>query len=300
MKAASVAFVLSGGYPTVSSPGLFAFAAEMMLFPSTRRATSIDNMMWKGRMSTKRFGSICALAMLAMMAALQAHASQLCENVVIGMQPAGNGVAETPIYQEQCRWVAGAVVVDLRTRLFSSSWNYENPQQALDSAVGTCGAQCVGLSFYEDFAYIAIAEDDRTYATSTSSANDAISQCGSAGGSGCEAVIAASSTAAAVYWPYGALAYDVATGKSGISSGHARRADAAATAKTACGSETCWAYVFQTGYGAIAKSKDGQLFGAWSESPRGLIGSASKEAKKACKKATGDKDCEIVVKGGAR
>jgi hypothetical protein len=251
-------------------------------------------------MSAKRFGSICALVMLAVGATLQAHASQLCENVIIGMQPASNGVAETPIFQEQCRWVAGAVVVDLRTRLFSSAWNYENPQQALDSAVGACGSQCVGLSFYEDFAYIAIAENDSIYATSTRSADEAISQCSSAGGLGCEAVIAASSTAAAVYWVYGALAYDVTTGKSGTSSGHARRTDAAAAAKAACGIETCWAYVFQTGYGAIAKSKDGQLFGAWSESSRGLINSAGKEAKKACKKATGDKDCEIVVKGGAR
>jgi hypothetical protein len=231
---------------------------------------------------------------------IHAQASQVCENVQIGVQPAGNGIAETPIFENRCRWVAGAVAVDVQTRAFSSAWNYGDAQQAMDRALRDCGSHCAALGFFEDFAWVAIAEDDRAYGISAQSAQDAIARCQSAGGQNCEVVIGASSTAESLYWYFGAVAYDAATGKSGAVKRYARRRDAAAAAKAECGSENCWPYAFQGGYGAIAKSADGQLFGAWSESSRGLLVNAGKEAKKACKKATGDKDCEVVVKGGAR
>jgi hypothetical protein len=238
-----------------------------------------------------------AIALLVCMP-FRAHAAQLCEDVLVGMQPASNGIAETPIYQQQCRWVAGAVAFNTYTRAFSSAWNYENADDAFAEVRRSCGMDCAAFSFFEDLAWVAISEDDKHYGTSTVSAKEAMRECGSYGHP-CELVIGASSTAEAVYWTFGAVAYDVATGHSGKSWALRRRRDAATAAVESCAADGCWAYAFQGGYGAIAKSKSGQLFGAWDESGRGLLSSASKEAKKACKKATSEKDCEIVVKGSA-
>ena len=247
----------------------------------------------------KKILMVGVLAFAGMLLSGKAHAWQSCENVVVGMTPGGNGVAGAPIYQQQCVWLAGAVAIDPATRAFSSAWNYQNPDEALAYVIAQCGRQCVGQSFFEDFAYVAISEDDRAWGVSMVSAGDAVRQCQASGNPGCVAVLGASSSAAAVYWFYGAVAYDADTGASGSSWNQRRRSDAEAAAKQSCGSENCWAYVFQGGNGAIAKSKDGRLFGAWSESARGLIWSVSKEAKKSCKKATGDKDCEVVIKGPA-
>lgn len=227
-----------------------------------------------------------------------AFATQFCQNTLVGMAPGGNGVAPTPIFQQQCSWVAGAIAFDPKTRAYASAWNNPNADQALSAAIGSCGAHCAGLSFYEDFAYVAISDDDSTYATSVRSANEAVAACIAQGGRGCEAVIGASSTAEAIYWKFGAVAYDVASGAVGRTANRYRRRDAMADALQACGKETCWSYAFQSGYGAIARSSDGRLFGAWSAS-NGRFSNAEKAAKKDCKKATGDKDCAIVVSGAA-
>ena len=111
-------------------------------------------------------------------------------------------------------------------------------------------------------------------------------------------VPAASSTAAAIYWHYGAIAYDVESGKSGKSANRLYRADAVAKALAECGTPNCWAYGFQTGNGAIAKSADGSLFSGWSGGG-GLFSSAARDAKKRCKQASGDRNCEVVIEGAA-
>jgi Domain of unknown function (DUF4189) len=223
------------------------------------------------------------------------YASNVCEDVVVGGDHENN-----PIFQTQCRWLAGAVAFDPRNRTFSSAWNYDDADQAYNYVRKSCGSHCVAMSFYEDYAWVAISEDDNFYGTSVISSNDAMAACQSAGGRQCEVVIGGSSTAAAVYWYFNGIAYDVVTGKSSVVTGKARRYEAIAQALAACGAPGCWAYEFQGGYAAIAKSKDGKLFGAWSRDAPSLLYSASKEAKKACKKATGDKDCKIVVKGKSK
>jgi hypothetical protein len=147
-----------------------------------------------------------AIALLVCMP-FRAHAAQLCEDVLVGMQPASNGIAETPIYQQQCRWVAGAVAFNTYTRAFSSAWNYENADDAFAEVRRSCGMDCAAFSFFEDLAWVAISEDDKHYGTSTVSAKEAMRECGSYGHP-CELVIGASSTAEAVYWTFGAVAYD--------------------------------------------------------------------------------------------
>ncbi len=247
----------------------------------------------------KKIFMVGLLALTGMCFAGKSYAWQSCQNVVVGMAPAGNGVASMPVYQQQCAWLAGAVAFDPTARAYSSAWNYQNPEEALTYVLAQCGQQCVGQSFFEDFAYVAISEDDQAWGVSMVSAGDAVRQCQASGNPACVVVIGASSSAAAVYWFYGAVAHDADSGASGSSWNQYRRIDAEVAAKKSCGSESCWAYAFQGGNGAIAKSKDGRLFGAWSESARGLIWSASKEARKSCKQATGEKDCEIVIKGPA-
>jgi hypothetical protein len=55
-------------------------------------------------------------------------------------------------------------------------------------------------------------------------------------------------------------------------------------------------YTFQTGYGGIAMSDDGFLFGAWSARDEG---SAGKVAVKDCEKLKGKKSCSVVATGAA-
>ncbi len=236
----------------------------------------------------------CGLASLALLSTPRAAATQLCQDVLIAVHPAGNGVAATPIYQRQCRWVAGAVAFDLHTRAFSSTWNYEDPDQALAEAVGRCGTQCVGQSFFTDFIWVAMADDDRAYGLSMNNPDEALRQCTNAGGLDCAVVLGGSSTAAASYWSFSALSYDAASGASGRSIERARRRDAIAEATAQCGASGCWTYAYQGGYAAIARSSDGRLFAEWSGRD-GLLANASRKARNACRKATGDKSCEVVV-----
>jgi hypothetical protein len=240
---------------------------------------------------------LLALVLIGLGFSNEAKARQVCENVVIGMAPGGGG--GTPIFEQRCQWLAGAVAFNPSTREFSSAWNYSNAEEALAYVMGQCGSQCVGQSFYEDFAYIAISDDDSAWGVSMVSAADAIARCQVSGGVKCDAVIGASSSASALYWPYGALAYDVESGASASIRNQLRRSDAKRVVQERCARPGCWTYVFQTGHGAIARSKDGQLFGAWNDSARGLLGNANREARKACKAATGDKHCEVVVEGPA-
>ncbi len=226
----------------------------------------------------------------------QVSSHQSCEDVIIGMVPASPGLASYPIYEQRCVWLAGAVAVNPSTRDISSAWNYSNSEEAGNYVRSQCGKSCISIWFYEDRAYIAISADDRAYGMSTNSSNDAIAKCVSMGGLGCEAVVGAGSGGAAVYWLYGSIAYDVSTGKTGGGWNYRRRFEAENAGKTSCGSEKCWVYTFQTGYGAIAKSTEGQLFGDWSANSERL---AIKAAEKRCKKTTNDKNCKSVISGAA-
>jgi hypothetical protein len=227
---------------------------------------------------------------------VKSFAYESCEDVIIGMTQAGPGVGSNPIYQKNCQWLAGAVAINLETRVFTSAWNYPSSEDAGKYVTSQCGNKCVAVWFYENWAYIAISADDRHYGISVKNSNDAVAECQSAGGSDCDAVIGASSGNPAVYWLYGAIAYDVATGNTGSGWNYRRRFEAENAGKASCGTEKCWVYTFQTGYGAIAKSTDGQLFGDWSSSSEKQ---AIKSAEKRCKKIANDKNCKSVISGSA-
>lgn len=230
--------------------------------------------------------------------AVPALASELCQRQLAGLQPATNGVAEIPIYRNECVRVAGAVAFDAATRAFSSAWNQPDTHAAEAAVRASCGLGCVVFAFHDDVAYVAIADDDLAYGISTRSADDAIASCTAKGGRGCAAVIGASSTARAVYSEFGAVAYDAGRNASGRSANRLRAGDAHAEAMEHCGSVTCWTYDFQGGRGGIAKAADGRLVGTWIEQ---LFDSRrlQKALLKACRKETGDKACVVVVEGPA-
>jgi hypothetical protein len=250
----------------------------------------------------------CLLAAFFMFAP-EAKASQICENVVVGQTPPQIIGYENnnnnkpiygppqPIYQEQCYWKYGAVAIDPATRAVTSAWNYDDLNVARDYVVGQCGKHCTWIAFGEDFAYIALSDDDRISATSAKSSADAEAQCTMAGGTDCSTVVAASSTANSSYWHFGSIAYDSVTGASGAAWNYLRRGEARAASLQSCANAGCWAFAFQTGYGGMALADDGNLFGAWSaRSEEG----AGKAALKDCEKAKGKKTCSIVYTGSAR
>lgn len=230
--------------------------------------------------------------------AAPALASEFCQRQLVAVQAATNGVAEIPIYRNECIRVAGAVAFDVSTRGYTSAWNQPDPRIAEATVRASCGVRCVAFAFYDDFAYVAIADNDLAYGISTRSADDAIARCMAAGGIGCAAVIGASSTARALYWGFGSVSYDVQSNASGRSANRLRAGDAHVDAMKQCGSVTCWTYDFQGGRGGIAKAADGRLVGAWIEQAfdsRKL----QKALMKACRKQTGDKACTLVVEGPA-
>ncbi|GHE43082.1 DUF4189 domain-containing protein [Vulcaniibacterium thermophilum] len=229
--------------------------------------------------------------------ASRADAAQVCQDVMVGMSPGGNGLAPHAIYQTQCAWVAGAIAFDVRTRVYSAAWNHASADEALDAAIAQCGRHCVGQSFYTDFVWVAMADDDSAYGVSLKSAEDALRQCTFSGGRDCAVVLGGSSTAAPVYWGFSALSYDPATGASGRSFERRRRSVAVAEATERCGAPGCWTFAYQGGYAAIARSADGRLFAEWTPQKNVLI-NAERKARSACKRATGDKECKIVMSAG--
>lgn len=240
------------------------------------------------------FAFICLL--VAGSFPVTAFSYQNCEDVIVGMAPATPGLASYPIYEKRCEWLAGAVAIDLSTRVFFSAWNYPRSEDAGKYVMSQCGNSCAAIWFYENWAYIAISADDRHHGVSVKSSEDAVAQCQLSGGRDCETVIGASSGDPAIYWLYGSISYDATTEKTGGSWNYRRRHEAANAGMASCAVETCWVFTFQTGYGAIARSTDGQLFGDWSrESER----QAGKIAEKRCKKTTGDKKCRVVITGAA-
>lgn len=227
-----------------------------------------------------------------------ASAARFCQDVVVGMAPGGRGAPAVPVFDRQCVRVVGAIAFDPRSRAFEAVWNSPDDAQALGSVRAHCGSQCVARAF-EDLFYVAISEDDRAFGTSERNPEDAVRACQANGGVDCEAVLGASSTAPPEVWEFGALAYDPATGAVGRSANRARRRDAIAEARQACGSDGCSVFGFQNGWGAIARSGDGQLFPVWSDSD-GRFSNAGRKAASACRKATGDRNCKIVATGAAR
>lgn len=243
---------------------------------------------------------------LLLFAIPEAKASEICENIVVGETSAPiiaygqNNVpiygSPQPIYQEDCHWKYGTVAVDPLSRRFVAGWNYDDIEAAKNYANSACGTHCAIISFGEDFAYVALSDDDRVSGFSTRSSAEAENQCRMAGGVDCATVVSASSTADAVYWHFGSVAYDSTTNVHGNSWALARRSDAEKSALKNCAQPGCWAYTFQTGYGGIAMADDGSLYGAWST--RGEE-SAGKVAVKNCEKAKGQKSCSIVATGSA-
>lgn len=217
-----------------------------------------------------------------------ANASKWCEDVQVGIRYVGNVVV--PVFDQQCRWVAGAVGFDPATRALTSAWNRSDAGEAYGLVQSGCPS-CVVASFYEDALFIAMSDED-VWGISKDGPKRAVLECAANGGRNCEVVIAASSTAQAVYWTFNALAFDADTRAKASVSQFVRRREALDAARQSCGQPGCWTFVFQQPYGAIAKADDGQLFGAASDSRR----SASKNVMSACKKA-GGKGCAVVHEG---
>ena len=248
------------------------------------------------------------LLMCGLTYAPAAHASQICENVLVGETPpqiVGYSGANNnqpiygppqPIYQEQCFWKYGALALNPSTRTYTSAWNYDDIREAENYVKNQCGYACAWVSFGENFAWIAISEDDRFTGISVKSSADAEKQCALSGGVDCVTVLAGSSSADANYWYFGAVAYDALTGAGANSWGYARRNEARAEAIKSCASPGCWAYAFQTGYGGLALADDGTLFGGWSARSEE---SAGKAAVKNCEKQKGKKSCSMVKTGSA-
>jgi Domain of unknown function (DUF4189) len=246
--------------------------------------------------------SILLFAMLSLFAAApEARASNVCEDVVVGNTGAGDpnnvnpGVPQ-PIYERNCKWKYGAVAVDPVKRSIFAGWNYDDIDVAKTSVVNQCGADCLWITFGEDLAYVALSDDNKFSGISTVSSQDAEVKCAIAGGLECANIVVASSTSDFSQWHFGALAYDVATGESAASWAHNRKSEAKADALKSCGKAGCWVYTFQTGYGAIAMSDDGFLFGSWSARDEA---SAGKVAVKSCEKEKGKKSCSVVATGAA-
>jgi hypothetical protein len=253
-----------------------------------------------------KFFSILFAMFVLFASATDAHASQICEDIVVGQSAApiiGSGSnnnpiygSPQPIYERHCTWKFGAISVDPVTRRIFAGWNYDNIETAKASVVNQCGADCLWATFGEDFAYIAISDDNKFSGISMVSSQDAEMKCAIAGGLDCSNIVAASSTSDFNQWRFGALAYDATTGESAASWAHDRKSEAKADALKSCGKPGCWVYTFQTGYGGIAMSDDGFLFGAWSARDEG---SAGKVALKDCEKIKGKKSCSVVATGAA-
>jgi Domain of unknown function (DUF4189) len=250
---------------------------------------------------------IFLLTVMALFAAApEARASNVCENVLVGQSPApiigsdsnNNPVygSPQPIYERNCKWKYGAVAVDPVKRAIYAGWNYDAIDAAQASVVKQCGAHCLWISFGEDFAYIAVSDDDKFSGISTVSSQDAEVKCAIAGGLDCSNIVVASSTSDFNQWRFGALAFDVETRASAASWANNRKSEAKADALKSCGKAGCWVYTYQTGYGGIALSDDGILFGAWSARDEA---SAGKVAVKNCEKQKGEKACSVVATGAA-
>jgi hypothetical protein len=253
-----------------------------------------------------RFFSIFCSMLVLFASAPDARASQICEDFVVGQSAApvigsdsnNNPIygSPQPMYERHCTWKYGAVAIDKETRRYSAAWNYDDINAAQQKVVGECGSSCAWISFKEDLAYIAVSDDDAFAGISTMNSSDAELKCAIAGGLNCSTVLVASSTDDATYWRFGAIAYDAATAKSAAAWQHNRKSEAQQDAIKSCGQPGCWAYVFQTGYGAIAMSDDGILYGSWSARDED---SAGKVAVKSCEKEKGKKSCSVVATGSA-
>lgn len=242
-----------------------------------------------------RFLLVIALS-LFWLAPHSARAMRVCEDIVVGTQnaPPNGGV---PIYQRECRSLAGAIAFDPQTRRYSAAWNQPDAESAAAAARNGCGPQYGVFSFYEQFAYIAMSDDGQSVGMSSRGMSEAIIDCQAPHSQACHAVIGASSTGPAASWVFGALAYDPATGAVGKAVNRSRRSDAIRDATAKCGSDECRVYAYRYGYGALAVGDGGRVFGGSAES-KGLFKSAAREAKAACKNA-GETNCRIVAEGDA-
>jgi hypothetical protein len=251
--------------------------------------------------------SLILFAIFSWFAAVpEARASNVCESIVVGQSPApilgsdsnNNPIygSPQPIYERRCKWKYGAVAVDPVKRSIYAGWNYDDIEAAKTSVVNQCGVDCLWINFGEDLAYIAVSDDNKFSGISTVSSQDAEVKCAIAGGLDCSNIVVASSTGDFNQWRFGALAYDATTGASAASWAHNRKSEAKADALKSCGKAGCWVYTFQTGYGGIAMSDDGFLFGAWSARDEE---SAGKIAVKDCEKVKGKKSCSVVATGAA-
>ena len=238
-----------------------------------------------------RYAAMLLLVLLGLVAHVEAKAWQSCSDQVVGMV-SGN----RPVMQQQCTWLAGAVAIDPQTRRFVSYWNYANEDEARQVASRACGAQCMAVSFYSDYLYIAAAENDAMgYAERK---DEAMAACQiRSEGQRCEIIISAGSGGSAVYWYFNALAYDTSTGQSFSKYGSLRRSEAQARVLDACGNApSCVTWVFQGNNAAMVMAADGSLHVNGGDSK----GQARRAARKVCKDATGDKkECKLVAEAEA-
>ncbi len=257
---------------------------------------------------TLRYLALILVAFAAFAIPTEAYASRICQDVQVGENPPQIIGFENnnnnkpiygppqPIYEQQCTWKYGAAALDPSTRVFTAAWNYDDIDAAKSYVINQCGSHCAWTSFSEDFAYIAMSDDDRISGYSTTNSADAERDCTMAGGVDCATVVAASSTGAANYWYFGAIAYDATTGASGAAWGYGRRGEAQKAAMQSCAAAGCWAYAFQTGHGGMALADDGTIYGGWSARNEE---SAGKVALKSCEKEKGKKSCSVVYTGNA-
>lgn len=236
---------------------------------------------------THRIGFLLLVVLAACGFSGKALAYQSCQNVVVGMV---NG--NQPVFQQQCTWLAGAVALNPTTRAFSSAWNHPNADNALAEVRRSCGSNCVAVSFYSDYYYMAASESDVIGWGETP--EQAEYQCAIASkGAPCYVVVAAGSGGAARYWHFHALGYNSSQDKGYAWRDARRRQSARSGVLEQCGKEPdCFVFVYTQDHAAIARSESGKLYASDGKT----AGQARRAARKYCAKEEGGKvKCDVVT-----
>lgn len=231
-------------------------------------------------------------ANLALAAKVCQQVSDGSDQVVVGMDHGHPIYQYRPRYRTDCYWKYGAFAFNPQTRANHSAWNYDNPNAAFARVMADCGKACEAYSYSEDYSWVAMSENG-AWAYSTLSAFDAVRICDAINNGACAALWGTSSTADTTVWGFKAVAFDSKTGNRVVI--HKQQLSKAAAEQAAvaeCATPDCWAYAYQGGAGAIAMSKDGRVWGAWTADTKQGAASA---AEQYCKKETGDDTCKAKI-----
>ncbi len=192
----------------------------------------------------------------------------------------------------------GGMAVDVKTRKFSSAWNYQDGESAKQEAMKSCGNMCVGTWASSDYMVIAISEDDKNWGYGASDKyatawQDAINMCQKSN-KVCEVAIVGHPTSKADYVYWGALAYNTRTGAVGVGKQGIRSKDTsqAALDNGKCLNNECTFFAFQENFGALAQTSAGIFYKGVSNKN---LKEAEKQAVKNCKKESKEKTCEVVA-----